>query len=162
VIPLIGADAEGAFSDRQAPALSRLLRGRIYEFLVATGRSEDAFVRFVDELADGQEGGRSVAALRGAVGRAVDEFAVVEGIDDRTALKLRRAAIKGAVEAFSTTRRVALGRSRDVERDQMAVQWWLQSIPDYWEDPLVSVEFQALLDTYKEGGGDSPNLEQSP
>jgi hypothetical protein len=144
--------ANGAFSDRQAPALNRLLRGRVYEFLVATSRSE----------ADGQSGAPSAAALRGAVGRAVDEFAVVEGIDEGTALKLRRAAIRGAVEAFQRTRRVALGRSRDVERDQMAVQWWLQSIPDYWEDPLVSVEFQALLDAYKEDRGAPPNLEQSP
>lgn len=70
--------AKGAFSDRQAPALNRLLRGWIYEFFLATSRSEVAFVRFVDELAEGQRGGRSV---------------------------------------------VALGRSRDVERDQMAVEF---------------------------------------
>jgi hypothetical protein len=143
--------AAGAFSDRQAPSLNRRLRGRVYELLLATRerdpRQDDPFAAYVDDLADGHKGGHAVAALQGTVARAVNDFAAAEAIDTATATKLRKAAIKGAVEAYKTVTRLSLGRSKDEERDRLAVEFWLRSIPSYWEEPVVSPEFQKLLDT---------------
>jgi hypothetical protein len=144
--------AAGAFSDRQAPSLNRRIRGRIYELLVATrrndlSRDDDPLTKYVDDLAQGHRGGRVVAALQGAVARAVDDFAAAEAIDTATATKLRQAAIKGAVEAYKTVNRVSFGKSKDEERDRFAVEFWLRSVPSYWEEPVVSPEFQKLLDT---------------
>jgi hypothetical protein len=135
--------AEGAFSDRQAPALNRLLRGRIYELLLAMrrgvpSRNDDPLSNYINALADGNKGGRAVAALQGAVGRAIEDFAAAEGIDPATTERLRNEAIKGAVEAHKTATRLSLGRSKDEEKDSFAVAFWLQSIPDYWEEPEVS------------------------
>jgi hypothetical protein len=79
----------------------------------------------------------------------VDDFAAIEAIDPTTATKLRKAAIKGAVEAYKTVNSVSLGRSKNEERDRFAVEWWLRSVPSYWEDPEVSPEFQKLLDHYE-------------
>jgi hypothetical protein len=59
---------------------------------------------------------------------------------------LREAAIKGALVAHKTVGRVSRGRPKD-EHDQRAVQFWLNSIPEDWEEPVVSPEFQALLDS---------------
>jgi hypothetical protein len=141
----------GAFSDRQAPSLNRRIRGRIYELLVATRRRDlsrdtEPLTMYVDDLAQGHKGGHAVAALQGAVGRAVDDFAAAEAIDTATATKLRKAAIKGAVEGYKTVTRLSLSRSKDEERDHFAVEFWLRSIPSYWEEPVVSPEFQKLLD----------------
>lgn len=144
--------AAGAFSDQQAPALNRRIRGRVYELLVATHRrdyrwDDDPLGEYIADLAQGYRGGETVAALQGAVARAVDDFAAAEAIDATTATKLRKAAIKGAVEAYKTVTRLSLGRSKDEERDRFAVDWWLRSVPDYWEAPEVSPEFQKLLDS---------------
>lgn len=141
----------GAFSDRQAPSLNRRIRGRIYELLIATRRGHSIpgnspFTKYVDDLAEHHNGGRGVAALQGAVARAVDDFAAAEALDAVTATKLRTAAIKGAVEAYKTVNRLNLGRSKNEERDRFAVEFWLRSIPLYWENPEVSPEFQTLLD----------------
>jgi hypothetical protein len=143
--------ADDAFSNRQAPALNRRIRGRIYELLLATHQRDvtkphDPFTKYLDDLADGYKGGHIVAALQGAVGSAVDDFATAETIDRDTAAKLRAAATKAAVEAWRTVNRLSLGRSKDEEKDQFAVNWWLRSIPDYWEEPEVRPEFQKLLD----------------
>ena len=83
--------------------------------------------------------------MRGAVATAVDEFATAEKINRPTAAKLRQAAAKAAAEAFQTIRRLGTGRSRHQERDRFALNWWLGSIPDYWEEPEVSDEFRDLL-----------------
>ena len=141
----------GAFSDRQAPALNRGIRGRIYELLIAThhrdySRDDDPFGEYIDELAQGHRGGQVTAALHGAVGQAVDDFAAAETIDPTTAAKLRKAAIKAAVEAHKTVTRVSLDRSKNKDQDRFAVEWWLRCIPSYWEEPEVSPEFQKLLD----------------
>jgi hypothetical protein len=143
--------ANGAFSDRQAPALNRRIRGRVCEVLVAThrrdyGRDDDPFGKYIDDLAQGHRGGQVTAALHGAVAQAVDDFAAAEAIGPITAAKLRKAAIKGAVEAYKTVNSVSLGRSKNEKRDRVAVEFWLRSIPSYWEDPEVSPEFQKLLD----------------
>jgi hypothetical protein len=143
--------AGGAFSDQQAPALNWRIRGRVYELLIAThrrdySRDDDPFGRYVDDLARGHKGGQVTAALHGAVGQAVDDFAAAEAIDPATAATLQRAAIKGAVEAYKTVNRLSLGRSKNEARDHFAVEWWLRSIPSYWEEPEVSPEFQELLD----------------
>jgi hypothetical protein len=149
--------ASGAFSDQQAPSLNRLLRGRIYELLVAThrdhpGRDDDPFMKYVDHLVLGYTGGHTIAALQGAVARAVDDYAKTEAIDRATATKLRKAAIKGAMEAYKTVNRLSRGRSKDEERDRLAVEFWLRTIPSYWEKPEVSPEFQELLDSSERRG----------
>lgn len=138
--------AAGAFSDRQAPALNRRIRGRIYELLLARSRDGDPLTKYADDLAQGHKGGHTIAALQGAVARAVDAFIAAEGIDPATGDKLRKAAIKGAVEAYKTVVRLSLGRSKDERRDSFAVEFWLRSIPSYWEEPEVRPEFQKLLD----------------
>jgi hypothetical protein len=153
--------ADGAFSDRQAPALNRRIRGRVYELLIATHRRDyrrdnDPFGQYIDDLAQGYRGGQTIAALQGTIARAVDEFAAAEAIDTTTATKLRRAAIKGAVEAYKTVNRLSLGRSKDEAKDSFAVDWWLRSIPDYWEEPEISPEFQRLLDSSEPGGTGHP------
>jgi hypothetical protein len=143
--------ANGAFSDRQAPALNRRIRGRIYELLIANrlrdaSRNDDPFSQYIDHLAEGHKGGHIVAALQGAISRAVDDFATADAIERDTAAKLCTAATKAAVEAWKTINRLSLHRSKDEKKDQFAVGWWLSSIPDYWEEPEVSSEFQKLLD----------------
>lgn len=141
---------DGAFSDRQAPSLNRRIRGRIYELLIARrhgnpSRDNDPLTQYVDDLAQGHSGGRTIAALQGAVARAVGDFAAAEAIDAATATKLRKAAVKGAVEAHNTVTRLSLGRSKDEEHDRFAVEFWLRSVPSYWEEPVVSREFQQML-----------------
>lgn len=82
----------------------------------------------------------------GAVAGAVDDFAAAESRDAATATKLRKAAVKGAVEAHKTVTRLSLGRSKNEEHDRFAVEWWLRCVPSYWEEPTVSPEFQKMLD----------------
>ncbi len=144
--------AGGAFSDRQAPSLNRGIRGRVYELLIARrqgdpSRDDDPLTKYVDDLAQGHSGGRSIAALQGAVARAIDDFASDQAIDSATAAKLRKAAVKGAVEAHKTVTRFSLGRSKDEEHDRFAVEFWIRSIPSYWEEPTVSPEFQKMIDS---------------
>lgn len=144
----------GAFSDKQAPALNRRIRGRIYELLLATRRrdvkrNDDPFTRYVDSLAEGHKGGKTVAALQGAIARAVEEFAGAQAIDAKTAAQLRKAATNAAIEAWKTATRLSLGRAKNQQKDTLAVNWWLRSIPDYWEEPEGSPQFQALLDKDK-------------
>jgi hypothetical protein len=143
--------ADGVFSDRQAPSLNRRIRDGVYEMLIARRladpcRHDDPLAQYVDDLGQGHGGGRAVAALQGAVARAVDDFAAAEAIDAATAAKLRKAAVKGAVDAHKTVTRLSLGRSKDEEHDRVAVEFWLRSIPPQWEEPTVSPEFQKMLD----------------
>ena len=143
--------AAGAFSDQQAPSLNRRLRDRVYELLIATrlqdaSRRHDPFTAYVDDLAHGQTGSHITAALQGAIARAVDEFAAAEAIEPDTARQLREAATKAALAAHGAVGRLSRGRPKD-EHDQQAVQFWLNSIPKDWEEPEVSAEFQAMLDS---------------
>ena len=140
--------ADGAFSDQQAPSLNRRLRSRVYELLIATrhrdsSRRHDPFTAYVDDLAHGYTGSHSSAALQGAIGRAVDEFAAAEAIDRDIARQLREAAIKEALVAYKAVGRLSRGKPK--EHDQQAVQFWLMSIPEYWEEPVLSLEFQEML-----------------
>jgi hypothetical protein len=148
--------ASGAFSDRQAPSLNRRLRGRVYELLIATRHRDssqlhDPFTAYVDGLAHGYKGSHITAALQGAIARAVDEFAAAEAIDPDTARHLREAAIKGALVAYKTVGRLRRGRPKD-EHDQQAIRFWLNSIPEDWEEPVLSPEFQKML--YGTGAGE--------
>jgi hypothetical protein len=143
--------AAGAFSDQQAPSLNRRLRGRVYELLIATRRRDpsrrrDPFTAYVDNLARGYTGSHATAALQGAIARAVDGFAAAEAIEPDTARQLREAATKAALTAYKTMNRLSRGRSKDEERDRSAAEFWLMSIPDYWEEPTLRPEFQKLLD----------------
>lgn len=148
--------AAGAFTDRQAPSLNRRLRGRVYELLIATryrdsSRRRDPISAYVDGLASEYAGSRAKAALQGAVARAVDGFAAAETINPDVARQLREAAIKGALAAYKTVSRLSRGKSKDEDRDRAGVEFWLKSIPDYWEEPTVSPEFQKLLDSAAPG-----------
>jgi hypothetical protein len=143
--------AAGAFSDQQAPSLNRRLRGRVYELLLATrhrdsSRRHDPFTVYVDDLASGHTGSHSTAALQGTITRAVDEFATAEAIDQDTQRQLRRAAIKGALAAYKVVGRLSRGRPKD-EHDQQAARFWVESIPEDWEEPTFSPEFQRMLDS---------------
>lgn len=142
--------ATGAFSNQQAPSLNRRLRNRVYELLIATrhrdsSRSNDPFTKYVDDFAHGHKGSHATSALQGAIARAVDDFAAAEAIDPDTARQLREAAIKGALTAYKTIGRLTRGR-KDEERDRVAAEFWLVSIPSYWEEPEVSPELQRLLE----------------
>jgi hypothetical protein len=141
----------GAFADAQAPALNRRLRGRICEVLIALRRSHDSpdCDRFIDNIAIGN-GGRGVRAVRGAVAEAIGEFSAAEAIDAETTDKLRRAATKGATDAYRTLNSLALGRSKDADHDRFALNFWLSSIPPYWEPPEIRPEVEALV-TRSEG-----------
>lgn len=139
----------GAFSDRQTPSLNRCLRNQVYELVIAwdrqSSRRHDPFTAYIDDLAHGHKGIHGTAALKGAVARAVDDFAAAETIDADTASQLREAATKGAVEAYKTVRRSFYSPTPEKQDDQ-AVESWLTRIPAYWEAPQVSPAFQELLD----------------
>jgi hypothetical protein len=141
--------ADGAFSDQQAPSLNRRLRSQVYELLIATrlrdpGRRHDPFAEYAHDLARGHKGGLATAALQGAIARAVDDFAAAEAVDSDTARKLREAAVKAASVAYKTVDRLNCSKSKD-EQDRRAVEYWLMRIPSYWEEPVVSPEFQEML-----------------
>jgi hypothetical protein len=92
----------GAFSDRQAPALNRSLRGRIYEVLVALRRldpdqADDPYRRYLQDLAAGSNLKPTQAAIAGAVARAVKDYAAAEGADAATAAALTKTAIDTAL-----------------------------------------------------------------
>jgi hypothetical protein len=141
--------ADGAFSDQQAPSLNRRLRGQVYELLIATrhrdpGRRHDPFAEYVHDLAHGHRGGLATAALQGAIARAVVDFAAAEAVDGDTARKLREAAVKAALVAYKTVDRLNRSKPKN-ERDRRAAEYWLMRVPSYWEEPVVSPEFQKLL-----------------
>lgn len=138
---------DGAFSDQQAPALNRRVRGRIYEVLIAVrrgdlSRDDDLFTDYLWKLAGDHQRDLARAAVQGAVAKAVDEFAGVETIDSDIARQLRQAAIKEALFAFETLLQLHRG-DPEARKD---VAYWLWLVPDYWEEPVVSPEFQTVLD----------------
>lgn len=144
--------AAGAFSDQQASQLNRRLRNQVYELLIATrhrdaNRRHDPFTAYVDGLASGYTGSHAAAALQGAIARAVDDFAAAEAIDTDTVRRLREAAIKGALTAHKTLNRLSRGKSKNEQQDRAAAEFWIMSIPTYWEEPEVSPELQAVLDS---------------
>ncbi len=139
--------ANGAFSNRQAPALNRRIRGRVYEVLIAIqrgdlGRDDNPFTAYLSSLAGDYDDELAHAALQGAVARAVQEFATAEAIDQDVARKLQEAAVNEALFAFEMLLRLHRG---EVE-PQRQIAYWLQMVPSYWEDPEVSPEFQTVLD----------------
>jgi hypothetical protein len=100
--------AAGSFSDAQAPGLNRRLRNRAYEVLLALehfdrGPTERlaGFIRSRAEL-DGQTDHEiePVAALRGAIRKAVRDFARAERLSASKAEKLEEAAVAGATDAY--------------------------------------------------------------
>lgn len=82
-------------------------------------------------MAEGHDGSLASAALRGAVARAIDDFAAAEAIDKEAARELRSKAVAGALEAYKTMDRLNRGASKDEERDRFAVEFWLRSVPSY-------------------------------
>jgi hypothetical protein len=139
---------DGAFSDQQAPALNRRVRGRIYEVLIAVrrgdlSRDDDLFTDYLWKLAGDRPGDVARAAVQGAIAKAVDEFAEVEAINSDVASQLRQAAIKEALFAFEALLKLHRG-DPEARKD---VAYWLWLVPDYWEEPAVSPEFQAVLDS---------------
>jgi hypothetical protein len=140
--------ASGAFSDRQAPSLNRCLRGRVYEVLIALrrhnpDRPDDPYRGYLKGLAASSSTDPTRAAIVGAVARAVEEFAVSDGVASAVALELTEAATGGALEVVDD-----LWRLND-EEAQLDLQYLLRSIPMYWEHPQISPEFRALLERRK-------------
>jgi hypothetical protein len=124
------------------------MRSRIYEVLIAVRRGDlsqddDLFTDYLWKLAGDHGGDVARAAVQGAVATAVDEFAEVETINPDVAGQLRQAAIKEALVAFETL--LELHRGDPEARKDVA--YWLWLVPDSWEEPVVSPEFQAVLDT---------------
>jgi hypothetical protein len=145
--------AAGAFSDRQAPAFNRGIRNRAYEVLLAlqalaeTGY-DDRLVEFLDDHAarDGQKGEAidPLAAMRGAIGSAVRDFAQAERVPKATADELETAAVDGATDAFKAL------RSLDKPKSMDAVIYLGTSIPSYWELPEVAPERRELFGLFSE------------
>jgi hypothetical protein len=135
----------GAFSDRQAPALNRRLRGRIYEVLIALRRldpdqPDDPYRRYLEDLGADSALEPTEAAIAGAVARAVKDYAASERADAATTAALTETGIGGALNHLD-----ALWQIEDTNM-QRALAFFLSAIPLYWEHPQVSSEFQALLE----------------
>lgn len=138
----------GAFSDKQAPALNRRLRNRAYEVLLAvrllgeTGY-DDRLAEFIADRAalDGQTGEAidPIAAMRGAIRAAVRDFAEAEHLQKRTAKALETAAVDGATAAFKAL------RSLDKKDSARHISYLAWMIPPYWELPEVAPELRELF-----------------
>jgi hypothetical protein len=142
--------AEGVFGDAQAPRFNRLVRGRVYEALLALRYREsrdgplfaDYFAELLTQAGAIADPDEAVGAdvLRAAVTLAVAEFAMAEGITGSASSALERAA----VEAASTYAIEPLRTSTDPEsKRQLAFLAWM--VPTYWEPPEIREEFAALL-----------------
>jgi hypothetical protein len=142
--------AAGVFPDRQAPGFNRRVRGRLYEILLANriaGMSPDHPLRvYVRNLTDGYRGRYSVGPFKGAVARAVSEFAAEVGLSPANAVALRDAALEGLVAVHASANRLSRATERpdDLER----ISDCIRSIPPCWEPPEVSDEFAALVAQY--------------
>jgi hypothetical protein len=137
--------AAGAFSDGQAPALNRWLRGHVYEVLMALRRMDarrvdDPFTAYLVDLIDDEEEDWLRAALKGAVSNAVREFADPEAIDAETAARLEQAAVDGALEV------VELCYSLDQPDARRRLAFLISSIPGYWEPPQLSRSFSVMFE----------------
>ncbi|MGD0454006.1 MAG: hypothetical protein ABSB69_10450 [Solirubrobacteraceae bacterium] len=135
----------GVFSDRQAPALNRRLRARVYEVLIALRRldpdqADDPYRRYLQHLAAGSGLEPTQAAIAVAVERAVKDYAAAEGVDAPTAAALTEAGIDGALNHLEAVWQL------DDTNMQRALAFFVSAIPIYWEHPQVSPEFQALLE----------------
>jgi hypothetical protein len=133
----------GVFSDRQAPALNRRLRGRTYEALIALSRldpdrADDPYRHYLQDLAAGSSREPTQAAVAGAVARAVEDYAAAENADAATAAALAETAIDGALNHLD-----ALWQFDDTNM-QRSLAFFISAIPMYWEHPQVSPEFRAL------------------
>jgi hypothetical protein len=139
---------DGAFSDKQAPALNRRLRNRAYEVLLAvqalaeTGH-DDRLAEFLTNRAtlDGKTGEaiEPVAALRGAIRTAVRDFAEVEHLATAMAEALEAAAVNGVTEAFKAL------QSLDKLASAQEVSYLARLIPPYWELPEVAPELREMF-----------------
>jgi len=135
----------GAFSDRQAPALNRRLRDRIYEVLIGLrrldpDRPDDPYRRYLEDLGAGSDLEPTEAAIAGAVARAVKDYAAAERADASTAAALTETGIDGALNYLD-----GLMHIEDAQV-QRGLAFFLSAVPLYWEPPEVSPEFQALLE----------------
>jgi hypothetical protein len=135
----------GAFSDRQAPALNRRLRGRIYEVLVALrrlepDRADGPYRRYLQDLVAGSSLEPTQAAIAGAVTRAIKDYAAAERVDAAAAADLTKTGIGGALNHLD-----AIMQLEDTKM-QRALAFFVSAIPLYWKHPQVSSEFQAIMD----------------
>ncbi len=139
---------DGAFSDKQAPALNRRLRDRAYEVMFAvqalaeTGH-DDQLAEFLTDRAaqDGKTGEtiEPIAALRGAIRAAVRDFAKVEQLAATVAESLEAAAVDGATDVFKAL------QSLDKLKSAQEVSYLARLIPPYWELPEVAPELREMF-----------------
>jgi hypothetical protein len=137
--------AAGAFTDEQAPALNRRLRGHAYEVLIAlrrmdSCRNDDPFAAFLIDLIDDRGEDPLCAAVGSAITNAVSEFADAEGIDVATTARLAHAAVDGALEVIDLYHRL------DQPAVRRALAFLIISIHSYWEQRHVSPSFRAMLE----------------
>jgi hypothetical protein len=137
-----------AFSDAQAPGLNRRLRNRAYEVLLAlqlVDRSGAAdplagFLACQAEL-DGHRGHGTApdAALRGAIRKAVRDFAEAEQLTASAARELERAAVAGAADTYRCLQTI------DQQTSAMQISYLASLIPRNWELPAIDPHLDRIF-----------------
>lgn len=135
--------AGGAFTDRQAPALNRRLRNRVYAVTLALLRLDrdqpDAGLvaliedqaRIDDPTLDGSPGIEPDAAVAGAIRGAIREFARAEAITPGVTAELEQAAVSWGIAALHGLQHLERPKSG---RQVSGLAWM---VPSYWEMPAI-------------------------
>jgi|GEM_PF-6632291 hypothetical protein len=139
--------AAGSFSDAQAPGLNRRLRNRAYEVLLALEHLHqgptDPLAGFLAHRAelDGQTDLEiePIAALRGAIRKAVRDFARAEQLPASTAQKLEEAAVAGATDAYRHLQTI------NEQTSAMQISYRIGMVPRYWELPTSDPGLEGMF-----------------
>ncbi len=139
--------AAGSFSDAQAPALNRRLRNRAYEVLMALEHFDrdrsDALAGFLASRAELDEQTdhdvEPIAALRGAIRKAVRDFARVEQLPASAAERLEEAAVAGATDAYRRLQTI------NEQTSAMQISYLASMVPRYWEVPTIDPRLKGLF-----------------
>lgn len=137
----------GSFSDAQAPSLNRRLRNRAYEALLALEHFDRSptnplagFLARRAEL-DGhiEHAIEPVAALRGAIRKAVRDFAQVEQLSASEAEPLEEAAVAGATDAYRYLQTI------NEQTSAMQISYLASMIAGYWELPAIDPQLEGTF-----------------
>jgi hypothetical protein len=143
----------GAFSDRQAPTLNRLIRSTLFELLLARNEvwrdSASPYRRYLAGRVNeaGESGDDLESVVRAAIVLAIRDYAVAVGLDSSTERALAEAASTGAVD-YAVQPLVTYRRSKS--RQQLA--YLARMIPSYWEPPELSDAFKEFQTEIVESG----------
>lgn len=135
----------GAFSDRQAPALNRAIRNRIYEVLVAwrlcvPAHTSNRFTIYLCDLTTGGDPEWPRSAVSRAVAQAIHGLAAAEFIEGEAAAELEKTATAGAQSAVDALLCFD-------EQAQRQVAHLISMIPDYWEAPQIGPDFRTVFES---------------